>query len=303
MTDRKPIALIVNPTAGKKQGRQIGAMAASRLQGAGLAVEIMESSGHGQMGTIAETLKQEDWGGIIAVGGDGSLFEIVNGLYKTGSGISTVIGQIPSGTGNSYLRDINIFTVENSVEAIISNRSQSVDLAQFSCSEGEYRFINLLGVGFVANVAKRAGKYKIFGSKSYIFGVLEEVIQLNPVPIRLKIDDQIIERTAIFVEICNSRFTGGNMLMAPSARIDDGLLEVIIVNHCSRRRILTLLPTIFTGTHVNEPEVEVFRGENISLDSEHSLALNADGEVFGNTPIRARICSRELQIFTGKKIT
>ena len=75
------------------------------------------------------------------------------------------------------------------------------------------------------------------------------------------------------------------------------------MNQCSRRRILALLPTIFTGKHVDEPEVEVFRGEDISLDSEHSLALNADGEVFGNTPIRAKICSRELQIFTGKKIT
>ena len=264
-------------------------------------VEVMESSGCGKMKTIAESLNQEDWSGIAAVGGDGSFFEVINGLYRTDSGIGAVIGQIPAGTGNSFLQDISIMTPEDSVEAIIANRTHVVDLAQFSCSDGEYRFINMLGAGFVSNVARSAGKYRIFGSKSYLFGVLEEVIRLDPVSVRLEIDGQIIERNTIFVEICNSRFTGGNMLMAPSAQIDDGLLEVIVVNRCSRRRVLELLPTVFDGKHVDAPEVEVFRGESIALDSEHPMALNADGEVFGYTPVRAGMCSKKVQVFTGPK--
>ncbi|RLW70412.1 MAG: hypothetical protein B6D68_00860, partial [spirochete symbiont of Stewartia floridana] len=281
--------MIVNPVAGKRLGRQIADEAVIRLKASGIPVKTFYSSNPGETLSIAQSLNQKDWAGVIAVGGDGTLFEVLNGLHTGDAGITIPVGQIPSGSGNSYLRDLAIFSIDDAVKSIIANSHRQVDLGFFTCDTGNFRFINLLGAGFVSNVARRAVKYKVFGPKSYVFGVIEEVLCLNPISIRLMVDDDIIERNALFVEICNSRYTGGDMLMAPSARIDDGLLDVIVMNAASRLRALQLLPKIFSGAHVHAPEIEVFSGRRIKLESEHPMALTPDGEIFGHTPLEASI--------------
>lgn len=289
--------MIVNPNAGKKTGRQIAENAAARLNDAGLSVQMFISEKPGGTLSIARSLSQTEWSGVIAVGGDGSLFEVLNGLCSDKSVISIPIGQIPVGTGNSYIKDLGISSVDDAVQSIIAGECCLVDLGWFTCNSVHYRFINLLGVGFVSNVARRSARYKVFGARSYIFGIIEEIIHLDPVPIRLQVDDEVIERRAIFVEICNSRYTGGDMLIAPSAKIDDGLLDVVIMKDTTRLRALKLLPTIFTGTHLETPEFEVFRGHHIKLESERPMALTPDGETFGSTPIEAGIDLKVLQFF------
>lgn len=293
--------MIVNPNAGRKHGRQAAAKVTGQLKNAGISVDVFESSGPGGILSIAKSLRQQDWSGVVVVGGDGSLFEVLNGLYSSGAGIHVPIGQVPVGTGNSYIKDLGISTVDDAVESIIGGNSCPVDLGFFRCDAGDYRFINLLGAGFVSNVARRAGKYKFFGSKSYIFGLIEEVIRLDPVPIRLQVDDEVIERSAIFVEICNSRFTGGDMMMAPLAEIDDGLLDVVVMNAASRMRVLNLLPTIFTGAHLEAPEIEVFQGRQVKFESERPMALTPDGETFGYTPLEAGVDAKAVTMMCGRR--
>ncbi len=297
MKSKVPLAMIVNPNAGRKIGRQTAKNAAARLNDAGLSVQMFISEKPGDTLSIAQSLEQTDWSGVIVVGGDGSLFEVLNGLCSDKSVISIPIGQIPVGTGNSYIRDLGISSVDVAVQSIIAGECRLVDLGWFTCDSVHYHFINLLGVGFVSNVARRSARYKLFGTRSYVFGIIEEIIHLDPVPIRLQVDDEIIERRAIFVEICNSRYTGGNMLIAPSAKIDDGLLDVVVMKETTRFRALKLLPTIFTGAHLETPEFEVFRGHHIKLESERPMALTPDGENFGSTPIEASTDSKAFQFF------
>jgi diacylglycerol kinase (ATP) len=108
-------------------------------------------------------------------------------------------------------------------------------------------------------------KYKALGALSYIFGVLEEITVLKSTSIEMEIDGEKIVREGLFFEICNSRYTGGDMMMAPGALIDDGLFDVVVMNRTSRIKLLKLFPAIFKGTHVNDPVIEVFRGKKISL--------------------------------------
>jgi len=289
--------MIVNPHAGKKQGLAVAEEALKELKKHDIDITILISKTPGESVTLASNLKIEDFDGILAVGGDGTLFEIINGLLKNRQDIKIPVGQIPVGTGNSFIKDLGISNLEDSIKAIISRQTRAVDLGEFSYSQGKYFFINLLGTGFVSNVAYRARKYKKLGSLSYIFGVLEELTVLKSTKIEINIDGTLIKREAVFTEICNSRYTGGDMLMAPDAKIDDGYLDIIVLKKVSRLKILSLFPLLFKGKHVNDDVIEVFTGKNISLKSDKKLALTPDGETFGETPIDIKIHPKKIKMF------
>jgi len=289
--------MIVNPHAGKKQGMSVAEEALEQLKKHNIDVDMLVSKKHRDSITLASNLNIQDFDGILAVGGDGTLFEVINGLLENRQDIEIPIGQIPVGTGNSFIKDLGINNLEDSIQAIISGRTRAVDLGEFSYTKGKHFFINLLGTGFVSNVAYRAKKYKLLGSLSYIFGVLEEVVVLKSTNIEITIDGNLIKRKAVFTEICNSRFTGGDMLMAPDAKIDDGLLDIIILKKVSRLKLLSLFPLLFKGEHVNDDAVEVFTGKNISLISDKQLILTPDGETFGNTPIDVSLYPKKIKMF------
>jgi len=291
------LLLIVNPVAGKNKGDKAIREATPLLAEKGIQydVKISEYSGHATQ--IAREFDPSKFDGIVAVGGDGTLFEILNGLLKTHRDFVLPIGQIPVGTGNSFIKDLNIQTIADAVEKIAGGKTRKVDVGFFKYPEGEHYFINLLGTGFVANVAHRAGKYKALGPLSYVIGVFEEVVRLHPIPMEMTIDGNIFQRDYIFAEICNSTKTGGNMIMAPDAKIDDGLLDVILLNDISKLNLLKVFPQIFKGTHVNDSHVETFKGRHIKIVTETPQRLTPDGEVFGTTPIEVSILPNKIAMF------
>jgi YegS/Rv2252/BmrU family lipid kinase len=291
------LCLVVNPNAGRKKGHAVAQRVGGLLSAAGNLVEEMVSVAPGGIREIGETIDPSDWDAVVAVGGDGTLFELVNGLLASSSSIPIPLGQIPVGTGNSFLKDLGIHTVEDAVSAITSGRTRRVDVGHCAHPDGAFHFVNLLGAGFVSNVAERARRYKRLGSASYVLGVLQEVIRLRASAIRLTIDGEVLEREGIFVEICNSRFTGGNMMMAPEAKIDDALFDVVVAGRMNRRTLLRLLPAIFSGRHVDSPAVEVFRGRHVSLEVDRPMALTPDGELLGTTPVDVSLSAGALEMF------
>lgn len=289
--------LILNPVAGKNQGERALKKATPLLEKAGIQIELKISEFSGHAITLAREFDPSKFDGIVAVGGDGTLFEIVNGLLKSNRDFDLPIGQIPVGTGNSFIKDLEINSIEDAVEKIAGGKTRKVDVGFFKYPEGEHYFINLLGTGFVSNVAHRAGKYKALGSLSYVLGVLEEVVQLRPVPLELTIDGKVYQRDYIFTEICNSTKTGGNMIMAPDAKIDDGLLDIILLNNISKLSLLKVFPQIFKGTHVQDSHAETFKGEHIKIVTETPQRLTPDGEVFGSTPLEVSVLPHKISMF------
>jgi diacylglycerol kinase (ATP) len=291
------LRMIVNPNAGKKRGALAAEQAASLLRAAGKEVEMVLTEEAGHAVTLAAQIDSSEVEGVIAVGGDGTLFEVVNGLFQRDESVLPPVGQIPVGTGNSFIKDLGIESIEDAVEKIVNGNLRRVDLGKFSCSDGTYFFVNILGAGFVSNVASRATKYKKLGAFSYVLGVLGELAALNATPLRIDIDGETYEREAIFVEICNSRLTGGNMIMSPDSILDDGLLDVVIVSKVTRRKLLRLFPTLFKGTHVHNESVEVVRGKHITVESTELLGLNIDGETFGKTPMEINVVPGAIEMY------
>lgn len=291
------IFLIVNPAAGKNQGAKALEKAILLLKNKGIQPEVKTSKFSGHAIELAQQFDPSEYDGIVAVGGDGTLFELINGLLKKQENFELPIGQIPVGTGNSFIKDLQIESIEDAVEKIVGGNFRKIDVGIFKYPEGEHYFINLLGTGFVANVAHRAGRYKALGPLSYVIGVFEEVSRLKAVPVHIIIDGKVYQRDYIFAEICNSTKTGGNMIMAPDAKIDDGLLDIVLLNNISRLNLLKVFPKIFKGKHVNDSHVETFKGKHIKIVTETPQRLTPDGEVFGSTPIEVSILPHKINMF------
>ncbi|MBN1646911.1 MAG: diacylglycerol kinase family lipid kinase [Spirochaetales bacterium] len=289
--------LIVNPNAGKKRGSRTAGEAVTAFAGHNIESELLFSEKAGEAVRLARNLDLSATDAVIAVGGDGTLFEVINGLMSNRTEFKLPLGQIPVGTGNSFLRDLDIIDRDDAIKAIVAGNTRKVDLVRFSESGKTMYFINLLGAGFVSNVARRANRYKRFGPLSYIIGVFQEVAVMKPANVILGIDGEEVMREALFVEICNSRYTGGDMMMAPDARIDDGLLDVVMLNKITRRKLISIFPQIFRGTHTQTEVVEVFRGKKVILRADRHLHLTPDGEIFGTTPVTAEILPGRLRMF------
>jgi YegS/Rv2252/BmrU family lipid kinase len=290
------ILLLVNPAAGRKQGKATAAQALKLFQDKGISAEARYSEFSGHLFQLAESAVTEPWDAIVAVGGDGTLFEIINGMLAGDPGLPIPLGIIPVGTGNSFSRDLNIGGLDTAVAKIVRAKVRKVDLGQYESSEGTRVFINILGFGFVADVANEAHKHKRWGALSYVIGVLVITARLESYSLEMEIDGQKFTRDNCFVEISNSTKTGGDMLMAPQALIDDGFLDVIILNKISRIGLLKAFPKIFKGTHVNLPEVEVFKAKNISMKTNSPKILTPDGEIRGTTPLRVTVLPQKLQV-------
>ncbi len=245
---------------------------------------------------IASQASRDGSSGLVLVGGDGTLFEALNGMQKAGRMIP--VAQIPIGTGNSFIKDLGIESTEDGLAALSGGRTRRVDIGRMRSSAGEFHFANIVGAGFVAEVAAAAAPFKFLGNASYTIGVFVELARLRSLPCRITADGKLIEREAIFVEICNSRKTGGNMIMAPQAILDDGAFDVVIARAMSRVTLLRLFPLIFTGDHVKDPHVEVVTCSRLEVEFDPPRPVTPDGELLGTTPLSVEVLPRALEMFT-----
>lgn len=291
------VALIINPMAGNGRGSKAGQRALAALTRKGVACETLVSEYPGHAVHLAEQLDPSAFDAVVCVGGDGTVFEVVNGLLHAEAPSSTTLGVVPVGSGNSLSQDLGIFgDLAGAIEAVVRKHDRPVDVAWFEAAGQRYFFLNMLGFGFVSDVCYAAIRYKVLRHLSYVMGVFQITASLSHYHLELTVDGKTYERTNCFVEICNSRYTAGTMLMAPQAVIDDGYLDVVILNRITRRKLLRSFPRIFRGTHLALPEVETFRGQHILAVTDRQKVLTPDGELLGSTPIEVGILPKRLQV-------
>jgi len=291
------LVLLVNPRAGKNKAKHVAGKACAILQQRGIQTEVCFSEYPGQIQELAAHHSAGEFDGIVSVGGDGTLFETINGLAQTDLEFSMPVGIIPVGTGNSFAKDLGIHSFDTAVEKICQGNMRRVDLGHCRCDSGAYYFINVLGFGWAADVAQQAVRYKRLGSLSYVISIFALIRNLSFYRLELTIDGKTHERENCFVEICNSSKTGGDMLIAPDAQIDDGLLDVIVLNKISRTRLLRAFPRIYKGSHLELPEVERFKASQISVKSSVPKTCTPDGEVLGQTPLELKVCPGQITLF------
>ncbi len=298
---RSGFVAVVNPAAGGGRcARRVGPVLA-RLRDAGLTIEVRETQapGHG----IAITREAVEGGcrDVIAVGGDGTANEVVNGITEaavTDREERVRLGLLPLGTGNSFLRDFSTHGAEHAIQALTSGQRRPCDILRLVHDTGSRDFINVLGFGFPADVGELVDRrLKPLGAPGYTVGVLAKLAGLRALDLSHRLDDGAPFNDAVtLLCVCNSRFTGGTMEMAPPARIDDGLMDVVRVDRASRLTLLRTFPKIFRGAHLAHPAVHHAHARRLIFDTKSPVAINLDGEVMRVVPQSVEVLSRAIDL-------
>ncbi len=272
---------IVNGAAGGGRclARADGALAA--LEQAGITLDVHFTEGPRHAIELASDAYQDGHRSFLSVGGDGTSFEIVNGVFQHGTPERVHLAMLPLGTGNSFLRDFGITSEEAAREAIVRGTAHPVDAVALKHTGGTLHFINTMGIGFVARVGALTNeKFKALGTGGYVAAVVTSVAQLQ-YPLDPLIIDEASEpdsRPAVFLSFSNSQYTGGAMHIAPSARVNDGKFDIIRVGKLGRAGLLTAFPKIFAGTHVEHPLVEQTQATKVQFTDSREQDVLMDGE-------------------------
>jgi diacylglycerol kinase (ATP) len=273
---------IVNPAAGFGSCGRLLDPALDKLRRAGVSFEVAmtERAGH------ATELVREAWRSgyrrFIAVGGDGTAFEMVNGLFpEAGGGDRPRLGFLPLGTGNSFLRDFTDSGAEHTLSALAADRYRPCDVIRLRHREGEIFYINILSLGFVADVCTLANhRFKRLGPAGYGLAVLLCLAGFEKRVYQLRIDGVAqpdTPPTALLI-FNNSKFTGGHMMLAPGADIADGLIEIVRWS-ANRLDFIRNFPKCYDGSHVAHPLVWQGRAKRIDFDFDGPIDIMVDGEV------------------------
>jgi YegS/Rv2252/BmrU family lipid kinase len=273
---------IVNPAAGGGRARKLVGAALERLRGGGVSVETAETSAPGEATKLARDAYARGFRKFIAVGGDGTSYEIVNGLFPAMGPEAPTLAFLPLGTGNSFLRDFSDRGVEFAIEALLAGRSQCCDVLRLRHQHGAIHYINLLSVGFSADVAAmRARRFSGWGELGYqssIFICLAR-FRRRPFPLSVDGEKEIDRRPCLFLTFSNSKFTGGTMMIAPSAEVNDGLIEYVRWGPIGRLGLIRNLPTLYDGTHIAHPLAERRAARRIDFHLDAPVDVMVDGEV------------------------
>lgn len=281
----EPITVILNPSAGKGKSGRVWMRAKEVLDRLGQKYEFRLTSRRGEASAMALEASTKH---VVAVGGDGTLQEVANGLIGT----DKLMGIIPAGSGNDLIKSLGIpAATEPAVDIILAGKERRIDAGRVSCSTeheanaddpgGRY-FVNGVGVGFDAAVAARTQQIpRLTGTALYLAAVFQTLGSYQSPLYRVMMNGDVIESRHLLIAIGNGRCAGGGFFLTPEAAVDDGLLDVCLISEARIPRILTLMPRAMSGRHGSAREVRFSRTDEIRLSAESGFYVHADGEVVG----------------------
>jgi YegS/Rv2252/BmrU family lipid kinase len=301
--------VIVNPNAGNGKGKKDWDKISDLLNNAGLSFDVAftERKGH----AINLTLEALSLGfrKIVTVGGDGTLNEVVNGVFtnKTCATAEIVLASIPVGTGNDWGRMFGIpLNYEKAINIIINNKTLLHDIGTISFYNGTEKetryFINIAGLGFEAVVVRKTNiqKDKGHGGKLiYFYNLLTSLLSYKNTRAEITIDGEITHADVFSLNVGNGRYCGGGMRQTPRAVPTDGWLDVTIINGMGKFEIIRNLRILYNGRILQHPKIDGYKCKNIKVSSAAAMYAEADGESLGQTPAEFGIIPDALKIVYG----
>jgi diacylglycerol kinase (ATP) len=274
---------IVNPAAGGGRSAKRAASELARLKELGLRIDVISSEGPAHACDLASEAFDQGYRHFLAVGGDGTAHEIINGIFQHPTAAGRVaLAFLPLGTGNSFLRDFTPNGTEAALQALVEGRKRRVDLVRLQHSSGTIYSFNLLSVGFTADVGALTNRvFKPFGHLGYLLGVFVKVVELNHPVFRMRCDDdhEWDNRPCLFLSFNNSKFTGGTMMIAPQADPQDGFIEYVRWGPIHRLGLLKMLPRLYDGTHLQHPLAARRSVKCVQFDLPQPVSVMIDGEI------------------------
>lgn len=274
MPNKKRYMLIVNPAAGS--GKTMKAL--PQIENILRAKKIEYEFHFTQKPRHATELVQEigsKFDVIVAVGGDGTINEVINGVPE----LKIPFGMIPLGSGNDFARSCSIpyNSVEEAIQVLLNHDVKNIDVGEVNGR----KFVNVLGMGFEGQVNWNARKIEfVKGAFRYILAILYTLLAYKRIPMKLTLDRKILENDIYMVSIGNGWNVGGGLQLTPKAKLDDGVFDVCYIKEITRWRIITNFAKLSNGTISDLHEVEIFQAKRIRVESSEFIPLHFDGEKF-----------------------
>jgi len=285
--------LAINPTSGRGKGAVVGQSVSNYLAERKIRYQIVTGA---NALLFQENLRREislsntstrNLQGIIAVGGDG----LIHLVIQVASPINLPVVTIPAGTGNDFVRSLG-WSLEKPIAPLwkaLNDQPEAIDLGVI---DGEL-FAAICSTGFDSLVNERANTMKWpKGPAKYNVAMALELPKFKPIQYRFTVDGKYLEKEAMLIAVGNGRSYGGGMLVCPDAKLDDALLDLMILNPVSKREFVQIFPSVYEGKHVEHPQVEIYRATEIQIEAE--AICYADGERIGPLPANVSVAQGAL---------
>lgn len=266
--------LIVNPVAGNGRTLQILPQIEKRLKEGQIEYDIYMTKGPKDATKAAEKAAH-NFDILVAIGGDGTVNEVINGM----AGSHAILGTLPAGTGNDYAKTLGFpEDLEKAISAFIGGQVKPLDLGQVL---GQY-FVNCVGVGFDGTVAYYANQGSKFakGIWVYVLSILKTLLTYRPKEMEIHLDQKSFSLSTTLVAVGIGKSYGGGMKILPDAILDDGLFDVCIIEGISPLKTLFTFPQVINGRHINLKEVEIYRSKEVTIHMSSPVKLHMEGEIY-----------------------
>lgn len=292
----KKYYLLVNPKGGHKKGLEIYEKVKHVFTNANTNVTVLHTEYAGHAFDFANTLDFAGYDGLCAIGGDGTMYELINGMLKREDKNKIPIGLITGGTGNSFMYDVDCLDPVDAAKRIVQHKPRPLDIAKVNANGELFYSFNIIGWGLATDAGKLAEKLRWLGGVRYDVASIIEVLKGKDRIATLTLDKEVIKENFIFIIGCNTIHTGKAMKMAPLAQLNDGKIDLIIVRKTSRINLLKLFPKLFSGDHIKSPLVEYRQVQNFSISLEETNDLTIDGEIIGMTPLNVQMIPKMVNV-------
>ncbi len=296
--------IIVNPAAGvNKSTFRKWPHIKSLLSGQGLTFDYQYTEGAGHAWEIASAAAGDGYRFLIAVGGDGTINEVANGLLGSPNAATTALGIISTGTGNDFIRSAGIpHNYALACKHVTGEGLTLIDVGIVEYTKDGKRtsryFINGAGVGFDAEVAEAGlGVPRFMGNTvPFVLSLLKTLPGYHNKDIRMNIDGREEKRRVLTLVVSNGAYFGGGMRIAPEADLSDRSLDVLTIGDVGKLELLQVFPRVYKGTHITHPKVRMEKARSITVESDQRILLQADGELLGAGPVTFRILPAALNV-------
>ena len=300
------VAFLVNPASANGSTGQRWPEIARRAADAGLVGDALISERPGHVAELVERATDAGAALLVAVGGDGTVNEAVNGLMRLRERGRELpeLAVLPRGTGTDFVRTFRIPTrLDDALRIAREGRTREIDAGRvefraWDGSDATAFFCNVASAGMSGAVAQRANTTsKAMGGKaSFLWATLAVFGRWKPTEVEVEVDGATVNRSMYDVIVANCRYLAGGMHMTPQAEPDDGLFDVLLIGDITRLDLALTLPKVYRGTHLPHPKAELLRGRSVSVRSPAPLPIELDGEQPGTTPVRFEVVPRALRL-------
>ncbi len=288
--------IIANPSSGTLQAKKIAPIVQQELSHHNIKLIFTEYPGHATK--IAQDFSEGDYKGIIIIGGDGTYNEVINGVLTRKDQQLPILGFVPGGSGNSLIHHLNCLELKQALSPIIKQKTRFIDLMKLKFETHEEFAFNIIGWGMAVDILKLSEKLRWLGPARYTIASLISILKFKKRFAKLSLDGVEYKDDFLFFLIANTIYTGKGMMAAPKAKLNDGLLDVVIISkEISRLQLMKLLSQIFTGQHIYSKYVQYHQVKQICLKPDYNEILNIDGELKGTTPLFIEVNSKKLCIY------